>query len=251
MKNNKNEPKILVDMFKKNKVFELNDLKKIIGTESRMTVFRKLKSLNYITSCSHSGKFYSLTHVANFNENGLWFFKSILFSKMGTLLNTLKNLIVNSHDGYSSTELEQIIKIKVSDGLLQLLEKGEIEREKIRGKNIYFSKNDKIRKKQNLYRLETIHNLDNIKLKPEILMNELKAAIVLFYSLLDEKQQRLYAGLESLKVGRGGDNDIAKLLNLERKTVLKGRKELLTENVQVNTIRRKGGGRKAIQKKNS
>ena len=35
--------------------------------------------------------------------------------------------------------------------------------------------------------------------------DQLRAAIVLFASLLDERQRRLYAGLESLKCGWGGD----------------------------------------------
>jgi hypothetical protein len=30
-------------------------------------------------------------------------------------------------------------------------------------------------------------------------------AIVVFYSLLDERQRRLYAGLEATKIGHGGD----------------------------------------------
>jgi hypothetical protein len=43
----------------------------------------------------------------------------------------------------------------------------------------------------------------------EVSPDELKAAIILFYSLLDEKQRRLYAGLESLKLGRGGDGQLS------------------------------------------
>jgi hypothetical protein len=38
-----------------------------------------------------------------------------------------------------------------------------------------------------------------------------KAGLVLFYSVLDEKQRRLCAGLESLRRGRGGDRKIAEL----------------------------------------
>jgi len=34
---------------------------------------------------------------------------------------------------------------------------------------------------------------------------EFRAARVLFYSLLDEQQRRLYAGLESRRWGHGGD----------------------------------------------
>ena len=56
---------------------------------------------------------------------------------------------------------------------------------------------------------------------------ELRAAIVLFFSVLDEKQRRLYAGLEALKTGRGGDARIAELLGLDGGTVARGRRELL------------------------
>src|SRR5207253_3475830 len=44
--------------------------------------------------------------------------------------------------------------------------------------------------------------------------DELKTAILLFYSLLDEQQRRLYAGLESIRLGRGGDTLIADFLAL-------------------------------------
>lgn len=80
-------------------------------------------------------------------------------------------------------------------------------------------------------------------------MNELKAALIIFYSTLNEKQRRLYAGFESLKAGRGGDDLIAELLDLNAKTVARGRRELLGEKVNVDTIREKGGGRKRIKKK--
>jgi hypothetical protein len=78
---------------------------------------------------------------------------------------------------------------------------------------------------------------------------ELRAAIVLFFSLLDEKQRRLYAGLETLKMGRGGDRRIAELLGVDAETVARGRRELLAQDVQIERIRRAGGGRKAVEKK--
>ena len=78
---------------------------------------------------------------------------------------------------------------------------------------------------------------------------ELRAAIVLFFSLLDEKQRRLYAGLEALKTGRGGDARIAELLGLDLGTVARGRRELLEQDVEVDRIRNAGGGRRAGEKK--
>jgi hypothetical protein len=78
---------------------------------------------------------------------------------------------------------------------------------------------------------------------------ELKAGIILFYSLLDERQRRLYAGLEAHKVGHGGDRKIAEFLGLDVHTVARGRRELLGGEVERQRIRQAGGGRKRGGKK--
>ena len=77
--------------------------------------------------------------------------------------------------------------------------------------------------------------------------DELRAAIVLFASLLDEQQRRLYAGLESLQLG--GDRQIAELLGLDPHTVAKGRRQLLAQDVEAGRVRAVGGGRKPVEKK--
>jgi hypothetical protein len=86
-------------------------------------------------------------------------------------------------------------------------------------------------------------------MKPTVLMNELKAALIIFFCTLNEKQRRLYAGYESLKIGHGGDKRISELLDLDQKTVAKGRQELLGGKVNVDNIRESGGGRKQTKKK--
>ena len=78
--------------------------------------------------------------------------------------------------------------------------------------------------------------------------DELRAAIILFWSLLDEQQRRLYAGLESLKLGSGGDQQIADYLQLDSHTVAKGRRQLLAQDVMVDRIRKAGAGRKPAKK---
>jgi hypothetical protein len=79
-----------------------------------------------------------------------------------------------------------------------------------------------------------------------VLPDELRAAIALFFSLLDEKQRRLYAGLEALKTGRGGDARIADLLGLDIGTVARGRMGLLSGEVEIGRVRAAGEGRKAM-----
>ena len=120
---------------------------------------------------------------------------------------------------------------------------------KISGSYVYFSSNTNRKKQQTLSRKDTVDPLQLGELKPDVLMNELKAALIIFFSILNEKQRRLYAGLESMKMGRGGDRMIAELLEINVKTVTKGRKELLNDTLSIETIREGGGGRKRMEKK--
>jgi hypothetical protein len=72
---------------------------------------------------------------------------------------------------------------------------------------------------------------------------------LLFYSLLDEQQRRLFAGLESIKLGHGGDSVLAEFLGLDPHTVARGRQQLLDQNVTTGRTRRSGGGRSRVEKK--
>jgi hypothetical protein len=240
---------LLLEYLVKKKIAVIEELKKLLGTQSRTTVFRKLNKLDYISSCSHKGKFYSLDTIAEYNDFGIWQYNSAMFSRHGTVKKTLEILIENSSKGFTASELHSILEIKVEDVLLELVKNKRVVRKLISGKYVYYSKNPNQNKKQELTRNDSLQLLDKERMNPDVLMNELKAALIIFFSTLNEKQRRLYAGFESLKVGCGGDEVIAKLLNLNIKTVSRGRKELLTQGVSVDTIREKGGGRKQLKKK--
>ena len=54
------------------KIATLPDLKRALGTDVDLTVFRKLKELDYLTSYSHGGRFYTLREIARFGADGLW-----------------------------------------------------------------------------------------------------------------------------------------------------------------------------------
>jgi hypothetical protein len=239
--------KRLLNIFSKRKIATMNELKKGLGTQVSMTVFRKLKQLNYISSCSHSGRYYTLEKYADFNSDGLWFCRSVLFSSHGNLLETITSLVESSERGITASELERCLKVKPNEALLTLLNSGRIYREKLNGVYVSFSINDNIRKKQKLFRSTSEKEL-RFDVTPDVLMNELKAGIVIFFSTLNEKQRRLYAGLESLKLGREGDKVISDLLDINIKTVSKGKRELLENAVHVDTIRSSGGGRKKKRK---
>jgi hypothetical protein len=67
------------------------------------------------------------------------------------------------------------------------------------------------------------------------------------YNRLPEKNRRLYAGIEALKLPYGGVSYIARLFNCARDTVLLGIQELNEdETLPQNRNRREGGGRTAV-----
>jgi len=75
-----------------------------------------------------------------------------------------------------------------------------------------------------------------------------QAAKALFYSLLDEQQRRLYAGLESLQSGHGGEQHMAEFFGLDVDTVARGRAELLSGQVLRGRVRQAGARRRAVGK---
>ena len=68
-----------------------------------------------------------------------------------------------------------------------------------------------------------------------------------FYDTLSEKDKRLYAAVEVLKLGHGGPEYIARVLGCDPKTIRRGRCDL--ENppeLAAGRVRGVGGGRKKL-----
>jgi len=233
------------------RIATMPDLKAALGSEVDQTVFRKLAELSSRTSYSHRGKYYTLDEIARFDEIGLWSFRSVFFSKHGTLLRTCEILVNESDAGYASDELENVLHVGVKDPLRKLARGGRIFREKVGGRFMHFAIDGSVRREQHRARQvwDAHPSAPSFGAGLRVVPDELKAAIVLFFTLLDERQRRLYAGLESLKLGHGGDRRIANLLGLAPGTVAKGRQQLLSEDVDRERVRRKGGGRKPLEKK--
>lgn len=71
--------------------------------------------------------------------------------------------------------------------------------------------------------------------------------MITLYSLYSEKDRRLYAAAEALKLGYGGITYISELFKCDRKTISKGIYELEhPELIEKNRIRKEGGGRKTV-----
>jgi hypothetical protein len=233
-----------------NKIADLKQIKEALGCNVDVTMFRKLHELDHLTSYSHRGGYYALREIARFDAEGLWSHHSIWFSRYGTLLNTAENFVNQSTAGYFAEELVEFLHVEVHDALLELVRQDRITRQQVSGLYLYTSANPDVHRTQMLTRRATqeIPVLADFS-KLEVPPHELKAAIVLFYSLLDEQQRRLYAGLESIRLGRGGDTQLADFLGIDSHTVARGRQQLLDQDVVIGRMRKNGAGRKPVEKK--
>jgi hypothetical protein len=234
----------------RSKTATLDELKQALGTAVDVTVFRKLKPLDYLTSYSHRGRYYTLREIARFDDKGLWSQADVWFSQYGTLLATAEAFVSRSPRGFFAEELARALHVEVQDALHQLTQQRRITRQIVTGLYLYTASDRAIQQGQLVTRrkveaLPTVVDASALEVSEE----ELKASILLFYSLLDEQQRRLYAGLESLKLGRGGDRSLADFLELDPHTVARGRQQLLAQDVEVDRARRTGGGRKRVEKK--
>ena len=241
---------MISELFETQSIATMEELKKTLGTSVDMTVFRKLNELGYLASYSHRGKYYTLATIPEFNDKGLWFNNNVFFSQCGTLRNTVLKFVSESKAGYSIAELRNELQVEVKATLLNLLRSNALCREIINGTYFYVSTVPALQRQQIMARHDQQSaSLDNLADEnAPILSHHLRAAIILFVSLLDEKQRRLWAGLESMRIGHGGDTAIAQLLKITPQTVAKGRKELLDQDVEIERVRRAGGGRAAIKK---
>ena len=228
----------------------LLELKQALGTDVDQTVFRKLKELVSLTSYSHRGRYYTLRELVHFDRQGLWSRESVWFSHYGTLLATVEAWVGEAATGYYAEELAAALHVEVHDALRQLVEQRRIALRALQGRFLFLSRDGamgaaQLERRRATQAVSILADAGELEVSAE----ELKAAIILFYSLLDEKQRRLYAGLESLKLGRGGDRRLAEFLRLDPHTVARGRTQLLSQEVELQGVRRAGGGRPLLEKK--
>jgi hypothetical protein len=153
-----------------------------------LTVLRKLGPWGYRSSYSHGGTYYTLDAIAQYDALGLWAYRDIHFSRHGTLLKTAEVLVTQSPAGYWVPELEAVVHVAAKDALRQLVQGGRLFRREWEGCYLYCAL-DRTRRQEQWAARQAQQEVGD----------DLQAAKALFYSLLDEQQRRLYAGLESLQ----------------------------------------------------
>lgn len=235
-------------LLQQRKVCTLEELMKELGTQVRMTVWRKLAQLPYLTSYSDRGRYYALKSSCQFDRSGLWSHRQAWFSVYGTLLETGQAFIERSKAGYTVAELDAGLHVRTQPALLHLLRLSRVYREKVEGVFVYVSTDPPDRAQQLSVRRQRQLKGGAVDADEGVLAHELKAAIVLFFGLLDERQRRLFAGLESLRSAQG-DAPVARLLGVDPHTVARGRTQLIEGEIELERVRKAGGGRPSAEKK--
>jgi len=242
---------LLAQFIQAHKIATMTELKEVLGTQVDLTVFRKLKQLGYRTSYSHRSRYYTLEGIPQFGDTGLWSYRSVWFSRWGTLVDTAEEFVTGSEAGYFAEELDHVLRVETKAALLTLYRRGRVGREEVARRHLYCSADPEVRRHQVEMRrqLEFRPGMGRSVIDGERVSEELRARIILYFSLLDEQQRRLYAGLESLKVGQGGDRMVGQFLGIDVHTVARGREQLLSGEYEPGRIRKVGAGRPPVEKK--
>lgn len=154
------------EMFKyirKKKIVTHHEIQNAFGYEVNSFI-RIMKGHGYYSSCNKNGKYYTLAEIPKFDENGLWEFKKVRFSKNGTLKDTIMNMVNTSETGIAS---QDAIALHGSSGrvvLCKLFRDKAVNRKMIEGTFVYTAKDSEKSSQQLQERLNRL-NQHNISIR--------------------------------------------------------------------------------------
>jgi len=125
-------------LFEKIKVFTIEQVVSSLSC-SIPTARLKLKQWQAYTSYNKNGRYYTLPGVPEFDQNDIWCFKGICFSKFGNLKKTVVHLVNGSVGGLTGKQLGNILGLLPQSFVHHFKSTPGIRREKFGGVYVYFS----------------------------------------------------------------------------------------------------------------
>ena len=113
----------------KNTIMSLKQLRSELQDRPRSSLFRDLKKLDLISSHTHTGQYHALRRLAKFDEDGLWFFQDVGFSRYGTLKRSLVHVISHSQAGMTHREIKKLFRVEVQKPLTDLVSTNAVTRQ--------------------------------------------------------------------------------------------------------------------------
>jgi hypothetical protein len=144
-----------LDYFNRQKIITLEQLIGLLEC-SAITARRRLKQWRTHTSINQNGRYYTLPEIPVFDQNGLWKYQAVLFSKHGNLKQTIISLIANSPKGLSAVEIAELVDIVPNSSFLShFKDVAGVKREKHQGRFVYLSDRPEICTRQKQRRATT------------------------------------------------------------------------------------------------
>jgi len=138
----------VLEKFRRQKIITIGYLVKWLKC-SVITARRRLKKWQSYTSINNNGRYYTLPQIPVFDDNGLWKYRTVLFSKHGNLKQTIVALITESEKGLSAVEIAEIVEIVPNSSFLSRFKSVPgVRREKHQGRFIYLSDHTEIYSQQ-------------------------------------------------------------------------------------------------------
>lgn len=148
------------ELFNKEKCLTIKDISQVLEYSDR-SVQRLLKKLGYYSSFTHNGKWYTLEHIPEFDENGIWFYQDIGFSIRRNLTATIVYLVENSVKGLTASDLSSILSSSCPPILNKMHQDRKVNRVKISRGFVYISMNSATKERQ-------LNNLDKAAILPHL-----------------------------------------------------------------------------------
>src|SRR5260370_13416482 len=151
-------------------------------------------------------------------------------------------LVEHSKEGYFASELQTLLEVRVHNALAHLYVAKLVGREQHANQYVYVSPTEGVSQLKNRYEaIQQSHEQESATI--EETSDEIRESMRLLLSVLNEKQRRLYLGIESMRLGHGGDVKISRITGANVKTIALGRRSLPAGKVNGQPFREVGGGR--------
>ena len=149
-------PRMLLDLLDARTITELDEIQQVLDGASRATAFRYLKQIPYQRSCNYNGRYYTRDDPERYDRHGLFCYKGVLFSRDGTLGDTVVRMIREAEAGRTQRELREMLRVRVQTFLLQAIREGAVDRERVDAFFVYLNTNPDVRQSQLKRRRELI-----------------------------------------------------------------------------------------------
>lgn len=180
--------------FRRCKVMTVEQLVELLGC-SVSTVRNRLNSWRAYTSYNHNGRYYTLPAIPRFNEHGLWWHKTVGFSKHGNLKQTVIQLVRNSASGLDAGAIGRLVGLPPRSFLSHFRNAAGLTRQRLEGRFIYFSDEQSVFSRQKQTREQAME-----RLRTEIPSDTV--ALAVFADLINHPDSTLKAC--SRRLGRKG-----------------------------------------------